>query len=44
MIQKFLSMGQGIPVSSTPEEFRSQVMSELRTIQNAAKFIGFEPQ
>ncbi len=42
--EKFLGMGQGAPVSSTPEEFRTQVAAEIKTIEEAAKFIGFERQ
>ena len=40
IIEKFAGMGQGLPVSSTPEEFRTQVLAEIRTIEDAAAFIG----
>ena len=44
MREKYLAMGQGVPVWSTPEEYAAQVKREIVTYQEAAKFIGFNPE
>ena len=44
MREKYLAMGQGIPVWSTPEEYLAQVKREILTYQEAARFVGFNPE
>ena len=44
IVEKYLAMGQGMPPWTTPAEYEQQVAAEIKTFQDAAKIIGFEPQ